>query len=67
MIIYLNEKMSADKLARLLVFDKGASATFWFEDVNLDSEKLTKKEIENIERSVEKHIDRISRFLKVIG
>lgn len=64
MIIYDGNKLTANQVAKEIVFDKGMVGTeYWGENGSLEYDKLTAKEREDIERCCENQLIRVHKLL----
>ena len=63
MILYFNKKLTVNELAKYLVADQGSTATYWGEFTGIDVNKMTLNEINLVDAAVNKHIERIEKFL----
>lgn len=67
MIKYNDAKITANEFAKLMVFNMGENVGYWEESYYFEaiSEIATKKEMEEIEAAITKHMERIREFLGV--
>jgi hypothetical protein len=66
MIIYLNKKVTANELAKLIVWDKGEMASdYWDEDTSIEYYKMTEKERADVNRALDRHRERVRDFLGI--
>jgi hypothetical protein len=63
MIKVEGKKLTANQLAKKLVFDYGCNATYWYDSSCVDASELTSKEIEDINNAVNRQIDRVAKLL----
>ena len=58
------KKITANQLAKRLVFDYGCNAQYWYDSSSaVNSSELTNKELEDINRAVDKQIERVAKLL----
>lgn len=63
--IYNDQIFTANEAAKLLVWNSGHDATYWAKKNDyFDTHKMTKKEIEALDKAIEKHIWRVFKFLR---
>ena len=66
MIVYLQVKISAVRLAKEIVADKSSDgAGYWFENSGLEQDKLTDREKNEITRQLEIQVERVQKFLNM--
>ena len=66
MIIYNDEKVTANKAAKLIVLDRGEiGLEYWEESHEIEQDKLTEKEREDIQRALNRQYDRVKKFLNL--
>ena len=66
MIKYLDYKMTANQLAKLIVADKGiVGVDYWGEDSCIDHELLTEKENRDIQACLNKQYERVTKLLGI--
>lgn len=64
-LLYDNEKITANQAGKYLVYDKGTASDFWQEMDIIQLDKLTDKEVDDINEAVSKHQARIYKFLGI--
>lgn len=62
MIIYGGEKMTANQVAKTIIFERGMHISHT-EDCLLNLEKLTEKENRDIEKCLDNQTERVKKFL----
>jgi hypothetical protein len=66
MIIYIGERVTANELAKLVVYDKGSVGTeYWEENSSLEFDKLTEREKYEINMAMNKQLFRVGNLLGV--
>jgi len=64
MITYLNKKVSATELAKLIINNKGQTGVeFWDEDPCIKYDDITNREIDLINEAMDRQTERIQKFL----
>jgi len=56
-------KLTSGQLARLLVSQAGQNAAYWGENSLANIERMTEREIQQVESAVDKQIERLNSFL----
>ncbi len=65
MIRIYGNKLTANELAKYLVYDKGNSCECWLETCGIEESDFTEKDIAEVNRHISKHMHRLIKLFKM--